>query len=304
MDFLKAEIERKRKAQQDLLKATKTKYIRRGDLQDDVETPESENPAANSKIEDKPAPAKIIPSNKVETKETVKIDESLIRQRFRAKGHPVLLFGESYEERIARLEKVELEEPHAQLSYAEKLQLAGKNMTEELSKGEVGVEIDRDTALMNQILAIDTSGISIDLFRTDSAHCNYLIIIYFKKLLYEWERQLHKKSNQEKQQNSWIIESANQAQTAESMRPLFKQLKKGKIPGDVVERICQMCYYAQLRDYMKASDSYLALSIGNAAWPIGITGVALHERKGNDKIASSEIPHVLNDEVKRKVILP
>ena len=63
-----------------------------------------------------------------------------------------------------------------------------------------------------------------------------------------------------------------------------------------------MCYYAQLRDYMKASDSYLALSIGNAAWPIGITGVALHERKGNDKIASSEIPHVLNDEVKRKVL--
>ena len=70
---------------------------------------------------------------------------------------------------------------------------------------------------------------------------------------------------------------------------------------DIAHRICQMCYYAQLRDYMKANDSYLALSIGNAAWPIGIAGVALHERKAHDKIMPSEIPHALNDETKRKV---
>ena len=54
---------------------------------------------------------------------------------------------------------------------------------------------------------------------------------------------------------------------------------------------------------MKASDAYLALSIGNAPWPIGITGVALHERRNLDKISSSEIPHALNDEIKRKVLL-
>lgn len=58
----------------------------------------------------------------------------------------------------------------------------------------------------------------------------------------------------------------------------------------------------QTREYIKANDAYLRLSIGNAPWPIGVTMVGIHERSGREKIFSNNVAHVLNDEVSRKYI--
>ena len=38
-------------------------------------------------------------------------------------------------------------------------------------------------------------------------------------------------------------------------------------------RIAEIVHYMQSRQYSKANDSYLRLSIGNAPWPIGVTMV-------------------------------
>jgi pre-mRNA-splicing factor 18 len=57
----------------------------------------------------------------------------------------------------------------------------------------------------------------------------------------------------------------------------------------------------QTRSYQRANDAYLTLSIGNAAWPIGVTSVGIHERSAREKITDN-IAHVLNDEVSRKYI--
>ena len=43
--------------------------------------------------------------------------------------------------------------------------------------------------------------------------------------------------------------------------------------------------YMQEREYLKANDSYLRLSIGNAPWPIGVTMVGIHERSAREKIS-------------------
>lgn len=58
----------------------------------------------------------------------------------------------------------------------------------------------------------------------------------------------------------------------------------------------------QIREYLKANDAYLKLSIGNAPWPIGVTMVGIHERSGREKIFSNNVAHVLNDETSRKYI--
>jgi pre-mRNA-splicing factor 18 len=58
----------------------------------------------------------------------------------------------------------------------------------------------------------------------------------------------------------------------------------------------------QKREYQAANDSYLRLSIGNAAWPIGVTMVGIHERSAREKIGQDSVAHVLNDEVSRKYI--
>ena len=53
-------------------------------------------------------------------------------------------------------------------------------------------------------------------------------------------------------------------------------------------------------DFLKANDHYLRCAIGNAAWPIGLTMVGIHERSGREKINTSKVAHVMNNELQRK----
>jgi len=73
------------------------------------------------------------------------------------------------------------------------------------------------------------------------------------------------------------------------------------MPLDVVKHLAEIVYYMQIRSYQKANDSYLRMSIGNAAWPIGVTSVGIHERSAREKITDN-VAHVLNDEISRKYI--
>lgn len=74
------------------------------------------------------------------------------------------------------------------------------------------------------------------------------------------------------------------------------------MPPDLIYKLAQMCHFVQIREYQQANDAYLRLSIGNAAWPIGVTSVGLHERGAREKITEDVVAHVLNDEVSRKWI--
>ena len=56
------------------------------------------------------------------------------------------------------------------------------------------------------------------------------------------------------------------------------------------------------KEYQKANDAYERMSIGTAAWPIGVTQVGIHSRGGRENIESSKQAHVLNDETTRKFI--
>jgi pre-mRNA-splicing factor 18 len=46
----------------------------------------------------------------------------------------------------------------------------------------------------------------------------------------------------------------------------------------------------------------MRLAIGNAAWPVGVTSVTMHERANDQKIATNKVAHALNDETQRKWI--
>ena len=59
---------------------------------------------------------------------------------------------------------------------------------------------------------------------------------------------------------------------------------------------------AQERRYVDANDGYLRLSIGKAAWPIGVTMVGIHERSAREKLHTGEKGHVMGDEVTRKFL--
>lgn len=68
-----------------------------------------------------------------------------------------------------------------------------------------------------------------------------------------------------------------------------------------------MCTQAMRdRNYLYANDFYLRLAIGNAAWPIGVTSVGIHERSAREKIShvmnQSGQAHIMNDEATRKYL--
>ena len=82
------------------------------------------------------------------------------------------------------------------------------------------------------------------------------------------------------------------------MDNIFNLKSYEQIDHEILLKIVEMCEYMQIREYQKANDVYLKLSIGNAAWPIGISGTSIHERSALERIETSKSAgHVLNDEV-------
>lgn len=95
---------------------------------------------------------------------------------------------------------------------------------------------------------------------------------------------------------------ATQYQCQMNVETLLIHLKERKISKDILENLVKVSQFIQFREYMKANDYYLRLSIGNAPWPIGVTMVGIHERSARERISSSKVAHALNDETQRKWI--
>jgi pre-mRNA-splicing factor 18 len=81
------------------------------------------------------------------------------------------------------------------------------------------------------------------------------------------------------------------------MKPFYRRLKKRAMDKDVLEKITEICEFLVKRQYRRANDIYLRLSIGNAPWPIGVTNISIHERSAHERIDATKVGHVLNDEV-------
>jgi len=93
-------------------------------------------------------------------------------------------------------------------------------------------------------------------------------------------------------------------QSRENMRPLFRRFEKGELEDGILEPVVEIVRAAQERRYVDANDGYLRLSIGKAAWPIGVTMVGIHERSAREKLHESDkgAAHIMSDEVTRKFL--
>ena len=99
---------------------------------------------------------------------------------------------------------------------------------------------------------------------------------------------------------------------------MFKQMRAGQMPSAVASSIVEIASHMIKREYVKAHDAYitcasrsrrpasrrrplrgymrtivmlrfLRCAIGNAPWPMGITGTGVHERQGRQHIRSDKI---------------
>lgn len=302
--------------------APKKKYLRRGEVAAATFKREQEdNPVFEPEIKE----ADKRPDRTCDTKNedglnTVAviddddIDDDEVKRRLRDAGEVLTFFGETNRERLQRLKLYELHQSEKH---------GGSMGTGHEIQAIIEQEVDKE--IVQATLAAMDNNEDTEESRKEAAkrermkekrHNKYqemkardqfsnaedFIIFFFKRMLLVWEEELASRPADEKSTMKGKVASATQKQTRQYMNPLFKQLKKGECPKDVVKNTENICARCIEREYVKANESYLKMAIGNAAWPMGVTMVGIHERAGREKIFSQNVAHVLNNEMSRKYI--
>ncbi|EPQ54289.1 Prp18-domain-containing protein [Gloeophyllum trabeum ATCC 11539] len=333
MDALKAEIANKRKALEDpALAARPNKYVRRGELErlreekERQEREEKERQKALKAEEERKAaearaaararsttpsrsrsrtpgapqsPAPADPNAEPGSSFNISNEETI--RRLRSKGQPIRLFGESDKERRLRLRALELieEKDHPRIGGQNDFKKALEDV--ELKAREKSAAGDKEKE--SKWKGEDYGGVlDLELVKTDPDKLYPIIYYAIKRTLKEWEQALEEREEHVKRSTQGKLAAATQKQAADYLKPLLKLLRARNLPSDVLARIAEIVHYMQKRQYQRANDAYLRLSIGNAPWPIGVTMVGIHERSAREKISSDQVAHVLNDEVSRKYI--
>ncbi|PHT72428.1 hypothetical protein T459_23213 [Capsicum annuum] len=128
------------------------------------------------------------------------------------------------------------------------------------------------------------------------------ILVFFKKLLNEWNQELDEMTESEKRTAKGKSMVATFKQCARYLHPLFKFCRKKVLPDDIRQALLVVVECCMKRDYLAAMDQYIKMAIGNAPWPIGVTMVGIHERSAREKIYTNSVAHIMNDETTRKYL--
>ncbi|GAB0135157.1 hypothetical protein EsDP_00003504 [Epichloe bromicola] len=199
------------------------------------------------------------------------VPEEALREKLRELGHPVMMFGESHAARVRRY----------------------RRLTQVMSKGPIPTTlelVDEKDMKVDGEVPKDKEGKKW-LFRQ--------LASYFTMVLTAYERTMEEERNDT---SASKIAYNVMVQTRENMKPLFRKFETGDLDDSLIEPIVQIVKALQERRYVDANDDYLRLSIGKAAWPIGVTMVGIHERSAREKLHNGEKGHVMGDEVTRKIL--
>lgn len=125
---------------------------------------------------------------------------------------------------------------------------------------------------------------------------------FWKRLLREWAAVLSQRSDDLKRSVKGKLATKTQKQCKDYMRSFFKICKKRQIPKSILDHTVKIVEFSLQREYVKAHAVYMDLAIGRAPWPIGATSVGIHARAARERIETSKIAHVMNDENARKYV--
>ncbi|KAL5333277.1 hypothetical protein BJX70DRAFT_392325 [Aspergillus crustosus] len=208
------------------------------------------------------------------------ISEEELTEKLRELGEPVRLFGETHRGRVRRYKK-----------------LVNRQEVQKMTDGPIPTTLEPVPEVEMKIPSAvpkDTEGRQF-LFRQ--------LASYFNMVLSEWELALAKRDITVKQSLHGRQAYNAMVQSRENMAPLIRKFEKSDIDDTVLEHVVEIINKAQQRRYVDANDAYLRLSIGKAAWPIGVTMVGIHERSAREKLHQGDKQaHILSDEITRKFL--
>lgn len=313
MDVLKAEIARKRKLLEDKnLLGNKKSFFKRSELN------RSENEARNSKSQGARVADEASSSIANSSSETnLSMSESQkelprieVIRRLRDRGEPTMLFGENENDAFRRLRHLEIMQPEVNHGFRNDFQQAMDEVDQQyldnlLASTEGGQEKSSKNKEEDQIDESITyekiQEMAKKLGRGNKDLDHLIIRTLLEFLLKMWNAQVNSHSLERMSANVKIAR-ATCMQTKVYMKPLLRKLKTKSLPEDILDSLTLIVKMLLSRDYIKASDAYLQMAIGNAPWPIGVTMVGIHARTGREKIFSKNVAHVMNDETQRKYI--
>jgi len=314
MDFLKAEIERKKRLIQEknVLQPQK-KYFKRGDLAAVQEAEYLSKYGPNKEDIEELSKQK----NDSEEAEAADINDALyplsrteVVRRLREKLEPITLFGESDDEANLRMRALELGETDSARLRAShnNFQEALKNVDKQYLKA-VQKEDSIDDKQKLELKLYTTTKTWTELLELahglrmgDHKHDEMVISEWIKVMMTMWGQELNFRDESEKMTVKGRMDAATYTQTKGYVKPLLKMLRKNQLSDDIRDSLSNMVRYIMQRDYILANEKYMEMAIGNAPWPIGVTNAGIHARPGRERIFSKHVAHVLNDESQRKYI--
>lgn len=236
-------------------------------------------------------------------------------KRLRERGEPIRLFGESDEDAYNRLRHLEISEPDATNGMGNDFKAAMDKVNDEINKTcessldpssgnksdvnttELDTNIEEIHALVGELTS-NTNYTDDHVVAKDCA----IISKFLRFILESWGKELNERPIDEKTSQAGKTVSARYTNTRTNLKPLFKLLKKKTISRDILRQLNLISKDLVAREYKEATSHYIEMSVGNAAWPMGVTMVGIHARTGREKIAQNNIAHALNDETQRKYI--
>jgi pre-mRNA-splicing factor 18 len=169
---------------------------------------------------------------------------------------------------------------------------------------ETETETETESKL-TEAFRIAAARIARDRAESAPSHPADFVVRQFKSLLEEWQREVDGRiaanpnyANTE----TGRLSASTVRLTAAHLKPLFKKCKRRELPEDLQRALFLIARRVKERDYRAAADAYVGVAIGNAAWPIGVTMVGIHERSARTKINAQTQAHAMHDEETRKFL--
>ncbi|KAF4324274.1 hypothetical protein JM18_001320 [Phytophthora kernoviae] len=291
-------------AVQEKKNSKKEKYMRRAEVESLLEedTDKSEAESATKK-------------RKLDQNEALIQDHNLdMRRRLRELGEPITLFGENMKTRMARLRRAEIDaaakrEDNLGGGHDVRNRFVGGHNGEQREQMDTADDAAEDAEEFET--QTSTSGGSKSDKRTkkdteedtkEEQDSDKMVYRFFKGMLQKWEKELASRPDHVKRTAQGKIAVRTMKQCKDYIRPLFKLCKQRQVPPDILPNLVNIVKFCQQGEFVQANDAYIKLAIGNAAWPIGVTMVGIHERTGREKINSNKQAHVMNNESQRKYL--
>jgi pre-mRNA-splicing factor 18 len=168
-----------------------------------------------------PTPSRDTDSPNLESAFNISNEETV--RRLRAKGQPISLFGESDKDRRLRLRALELIEERD--SERQGGHNDFKKALEDVESVEKELQSKNGKGKKKEGESVNVGVLDLNLVKTDPDKLYPLIYYALKKVLKEWEEAMDDRPDHVKRTNQGKLAAATQVQSAEYLKPLFKNLR-------------------------------------------------------------------------------